>query len=109
MLKLLEDWAENYLKVLKSDGETEGVASALGAYKVTEAYVHALPKMQQKVLRMRYLEGGSWDGIGRLCGMDATWAKWKAAQGMVNLEQLFDLEKRVKNPEKTSRSHERTE
>ena len=91
MLQQLETWGANYRKVLKCDEETEGVAAALGAFKVWEAYVNALPKVQQKVLRLRYLEGASWEGIGRLLGISEQWAKRKAAEGIVNLERLLEL------------------
>lgn len=101
MLEKLKEWGENYRKVLKCDEDTEGVASALGMHKMWDAYLHALPKPQQKVLRLRYLEGASWEGIGQLLGMDARWAKWTAAEGIANLERLLELKKKHDHPENT--------
>lgn len=97
-MKLLDQWAENYRKVLTCSERTEGVDAALGIFKVADAYVRTLTKAQQKVLRFKYLEGASWEGIGRMFGMNAEWARKTAAEGIVKLEQLLDLQKRYGHP-----------
>ena len=97
-MEMLKQWADNYHKVLKCTDDTEGADEALGAFKVADAYVRTLTKAQQKVLRLRYLEGAGWLGIGRLFGMSADWAKRTAAEGIAHLEQLIELQRKYGTP-----------
>lgn len=60
--------------------------------------MRTLAKVQQKVLRLRYIEGASWEGIGTLFNMNAEWAKRTAAEGMNKLEQLMELQKKYGHP-----------
>lgn len=73
-MNMLKKWAENYHKVL-DDPESEEADAAREAYKATEEQMHVLSKSARKVLRLRYLEGASWAGIGKLLGMRAKWAE----------------------------------
>lgn len=88
-MKLIDEWVKNYRILLNCDAETEDIDVIHAAYKAAEAYMQILPKAQRKVLRLRYLEGASWEGIGRLMNMRAEWAKNAAETAICTLEQLI--------------------
>lgn len=87
-MKLIDDWAKNYRILLTCDPDTKGIDAVTAAYNAAEAYLRILPKAQQKVLRLRYIEGASWEGIGRLMNMRADWAKKTADTAISTLQGL---------------------
>lgn len=94
MLEMLDKWAENYKTILTSGEDID--ESVLAAYKDTDAYVRTLPKVQQKIIRLRYLEGASWEGIGHLMSLRPEWVMKHAKQAIRALMTLIALKERVK-------------
>ena len=88
ILKFLDEWAKNYRILLTCNADTDGLAATMAAYQAAEAWLRILPKAQQRVLRLRYLEGASWDGVGKLMNMRTDWARKTAETAIGVLKEL---------------------